>query len=167
MELPDFKIVFRGYDQEPVDQAWEELDRQLSEANATNKELRLQINSLREQNTEWGNRIKQYEQMEKDLRDALISAQRIATQVKEEATIQANELLLTARSEFETMINEANRISELKENEADTLLIKKRAEIDQVDDQLKNLVEQKTELQTQVDQCSYYLEMAKGVLKLS
>lgn len=167
MELPDFKIVFRGYDQEPVDQAWEELDRQLSEANATNKELRLQINSLREQNSEWGNRLKNYEQMEKDLRDALITSQRIATQVKEEATAQANELLLTARSEFETMINEANRISELKENEADTLLIKKRAEIDQVDDQLKNLVEQKNELQAQVDQCSYYLEMAKGVLQLS
>ena len=164
MEAPDFKRVIRGYDPEAVDQAWAERDRQLSEANATNKELRLQINSLREQNSEWGNRLKYFEQIEKDLRDALLSAQRIANQVKEEATKQANELIQSARSESETLLNEATRISELKEIEAETLLIDKQVEIIQIEEQIQGLAEQKAELQTLVDQAIHYLEMVMGLL---
>ncbi len=165
METPDFKRVIRGYDPEAVEQAWAETDRQLSEANALNKELRLQINSLREQNSEWGNRLKNYEQIEMDLRDALLSAQRIANQLKEEATKQANDLIQSARSESETLLYEANRISELKEVEAETLLINKRAEISQIEDQIQELVEQKTEIQTLVNQAMQYLETVKGLLE--
>ena len=163
MEMPDFKRVIRGYDPEAVDQAWAETDRQLSEANAAHKELRLQINSLREQNSEWGNRLKNYEQIEKDLRDALLSAQRIANQVKDEATKQADELMQSARNESETLLSEATRISESMEIEIETKLIEKRMEILQIEEQIKGLAEQKTELQTQVDQAIRYLEMAKGL----
>lgn len=155
----------RGYDPEAVDQAWTEMDDQLSVVNANNKELRLQINSLREQNAEWGNRLKHYEQIENDLRDALLSAQRIASQVKEEATQQADELLQSARSESETILSEANRISESKEVEAETMLQEKREEIIQLDEQIQGLVEQKAELQTHVDQAIRYLEMVKGLLE--
>ena len=164
MESPDFKRVIRGYDPEAVDQAWAETDRQLSEANATNKELRLQINSLREQNLEWGNRLKYYEQIEKDLRDALLSAQRIANQVKEEATKQANELIQSTRSESEMLLNEATRHSELKEIEVETLLTDKRLEIIQIEEQIRGLADQKTELQTLVDQAIQHLEMVMGLL---
>lgn len=164
METPDFKRVIRGYDPEAVDQAWAETDRQLSEANATNKELRLQINSLREQNLEWGNRLKYYEQIEKDLRDALLSAQRIANQVKEEATKQANELIQSTRSESETLLSEATRLSELKEIEVETLLIDKRLEIVQIEEQIQSLAEQKAEIQTLVDQAIHHLEMVMGLL---
>jgi len=163
LEMPDFKRVIRGYDPEAVDQAWAETDRQLSEANAAHKELRLQINSLREQNSEWGNRLKNYEQIEKDLRDALLSAQRIANQVKDEATKQADELMQSARNESETLLSEATRISESMEIEIETKLIEKRMEILQIEEQIKGLAEQKTELQTQVDQAIRYLEMAKGL----
>ena len=161
METPDFKRVIRGYDPEAVDQAWAETDRQLSEANATHKELRLQINSLREQNSEWGNRLKYYEQLEKELQDAILSAQRIANQVKDEATKQADELRQSARNESETLLSEATRISESMEIEVETKLIEKRREILQIEEQIKGLAEQKTELQTQVDQAIRYLEMAK------
>lgn len=163
METPDFKRVIRGYDPEAVDKAWAETDRQLSEANAAHKELRLQINSLREQNSEWGNRLKHYEQIERDLRDALLSAQRIANQVKDEATKQADELRQFARNESETLLSEATRISESMEIEVETKLIEKRREILQIEEQIKGLAEQKTELQTQVDQAIRYLEMAKGL----
>lgn len=163
METPDFKRVIRGYDPEAVNQAWAETDRQLSEANAAHKELRLQINSLREQNAEWGSRLKNYEQMEKDLRDALLSAQRIANQVKDEATKQANELIQSARIESETLLSEATRISESLEIEIETKLIEKRMEILQIEEQITGLDEQKTELQTQVDQVIRYLELAKGL----
>lgn len=162
METPDFKRVIRGYDPETVDQAWAETDRQLSEANAAHKELRLQINSLREQNSEWGNRLKHYELIERDLRDALLSAQRIANQVKDEATRQADELMQSARNESETLLSEATRISESMEFEVETKLLEKRMEILQIEEQIKGLAEQKTGLQTQVDQAIRYLEMAKG-----
>ena len=163
METPDFKRVFRGYDPEAVDQAWAETDRQLSESNAAHKELRLQINSLREQNSEWGNRLKHYEQIEKDLRDALLSAQRIANQVKDEATKQADELMQSARQESETLISDATRNTESMESEVETKLIEKRMEILQIEEQIKGLSEQKTEIKVQVDQAIRYLEMAKGL----
>lgn len=162
METPDFKRVIRGYDPEAVDQAWAETDRQLSEANAAHKELRLQINSLREQNAEWGNRLKHYEEIEKDLRDALLSAQRIANQVKDEATKQSDELMHSARNESETMLSEASRIAESMEIDVETKLIEKRMEVLQIEEQIKGLAEQKDKLQTQVDQAIRYLELAKG-----
>lgn len=164
METPDFKRGFRGYDPEAVDQAWAETDRQLSEANSANKELRLQINSLRDQNTEWENRLKYYEQIEKDLRDALVSAQRIASQVKEEAKIQAEAIMQSARIESETLLTEATRISDSKENEIQTMLIEKRMEIVRIEEQIQGLTEQKRELQTLVEQAMDYLEMIKGLM---
>lgn len=163
METPEFKRVIRGYDPEAVDQAWAETDRQLSEANAAHKELRLQINSLREQNSEWGNRLKNYELIEKDLRDALLSAQRIANQVKDEAIKQADELLQSARNESELLLSEATRISESMETEIETKLVEKRMEILQIEEHINDLAEQKTKLQTQVDQAIRYLEMAMGL----
>ena len=163
METPDFKRVMRGYAPEAVDQAWAESDRQLSEANAAHKELRLQINSLREQNNEWRNRLKHYEQIERDLQDALLSSQRIANQVKDEATKEAADLLQSARAESETLLSEATLFSESMESEVETKLTEKRNEILQIEEQIKGLTEQKTELQTQVDQAICYLEMAKGL----
>ena len=164
METSEFKRVIRGYDPEAVDQAWAETDRQLSEATASNKELRIQINSLREQNSEWGNRLKYYDQIEQDLRDALLSAQRIANQVKEEATKQADLLTQSARSESETLISEATRICESKEIEVDTILMEKRQEIILIDEQIQELVAQKTELQTLVEQARQSLKMVMGLL---
>lgn len=165
METPDFKRVMRGYDPEAVDQAWADIDRQFTEANAANKELRLQINSLREQNSEWGNRLKYYEQIESDLRDALLSAQRIANQVKEEATKQADELLQAARNESETLITEATRISEAKELEVETMLEDKRIEILQIEEQIQGLTKKKAEIQTLVDQTIHYLEKATELME--
>jgi len=164
LETSAFKRVIRGYDPEAVDQAWAETDRQLSEATAANKELRLQISSLREQNLEWGNRLKYYEQIEQDLRDALLSAQRIANQVKEEAIKQADLLTQSARSESETLISEATRISESKAIEVETILMEKRQEIIQIDEQIQELVAQKTELQTLVEQARHSLKTVMGLL---
>jgi len=166
LETPDFKRVIRGYDPEAVDQAWVETDRQLSEANAAHKELRLQLNSLREQNTEWGNRLKHYEQIEKDLRDALLSAQRIANQVKDEAKKDADKLMESALNESETMLSEATRISESMEIDVETKLVERRMEVLQIEEQIKGLADQKAELQTQVDQAIRYLEMAKEVFTI-
>ena len=163
METPDFKRVIRGYDPEAVDEAWAETDRQLSEANAAHKELRLQINSLREQNLEWGNRLKQYEQIEKDLRDALLSSQRIANQIKDEATKQVDELMQSAIIESDTLVSEATRISKSMELEIESKLIEKRMEVLQIEEQINGLVQQKAKMQVHVDQAMGYLEMVKNL----
>jgi cell division initiation protein len=47
------------------------------------------------------------------------------------------------------------------ESEVETKLLEKRMEILQIEEQIKGLTEQKTELKTQVDQGIRYLEMAK------
>ena len=164
METPDFKRVIRGYDPEAVDQAWAETDRQLSEANAAHKELRLQINSLREQNSEWGNRLKHYETIEKDLQDALLSSQRIANQIKDEATKQVDELMQSAITESDTLLSEATRNAKSMETEIETKLVEKRHEVLQLEEQINGLADQKTEIQGYVDQAIGYLEMVKKLL---
>ena len=140
------------------------LKEQNSESNDENKELRTQIDSLQEQSTETGNRLKYFEQIEKDIMGALLSAQRIATQVKEEATKQADELLQSARSESETLLSETTRTIKLKVNDAQTLLIHKQSQINLIEEQLQGLSKQKTELQARVDQVINFMELAVGML---
>ncbi|MFZ3373489.1 MAG: DivIVA domain-containing protein, partial [Desulfitobacteriaceae bacterium] len=105
LERPDFKRVLRGYDRVEVEQSWAEISSMVTDSNAAIKEMKLQLNSLREQNTEWGNRLKNYEKMESDLRDALIGAQRIAKQVQEDAEHKAEELLSSAQLEVIALLN--------------------------------------------------------------
>jgi cell division initiation protein len=162
--MPDFKRVIRGYEPEAVDKAWAEMDRQLSEANAASKELRSQFNSLREQNTECGNRLTNYEKIETDLRDALLSAQRIANQVREEASKNAEELIKSARDESEAIIKEANRLSEFKETELETLLFEKKQEVIRIEDQIQELMKKKVELHTLVEKSLQHLETVQGLL---
>ncbi|MDA8227246.1 MAG: DivIVA domain-containing protein [Desulfitobacterium hafniense] len=157
MELPNFKRVMRGYDPEAVEQAWADLQRQVAEANASNKELRLQINSLREQNNEWGNRLKAYEKMERDLRDALLSAQRIAAQLQDEAQQKAEELLTSARSESEKTIAEAHKLAELKEAEIDNLIADKRHEQITLEQRIEELSQVKDDLERRVEQAGKYV----------
>ncbi|SPF43534.1 Small-conductance mechanosensitive channel (modular protein) [Candidatus Desulfosporosinus infrequens] len=135
-----------------------------SESSATNNELRLQIDGLRVKNSECENRLKYYEQIERDMSDALLSAQRIANQVKEEATKQADDLLQSARSESETLLNETTRISKLKVNDAETLFIHKKSQIILIEEQIQVLSEQETDLQKRIDQVTDFLEMARGLL---
>ena len=228
MDTPEFKRVIRGYDQEAVEHAWSEIQLQLFQSNAANNELRLQFNSLREQNSESNvannelrlqidslqeqnsksnttnnelrlqidsleeqnsesnaanneltiqinslqeqnseceNRLKYYEQIEKDIVNVLLSAQQIANREKEEASKQADNLIQSARSESETLLTETTRILKLKENESEKLILNKQSKILLIEERIKELVEQKTELQTRVDQAINFLEMAMGLLE--
>ncbi|MDQ7094946.1 DivIVA domain-containing protein [Desulfosporosinus sp. PR] len=163
--MPNFKRVIRGYEPEAVDQAWAEMDRQLSEANAANKELRLQINNLKEQNTERGNRLKDYEGIEKDLRDALLNAQRISTQMKEEAAKETEELIQSARAESKALIDEATQISESKEAEIELLLMDKKQKVIAVEEQIRELTSKKSDLQALVEQSIQHLDIVQRILR--
>ena len=162
--MPDFKRVMLGYDPDTVDQALADIDRQFTEANAANKELRLQINNLREQNSEWEKRLKHYEEIEIDLRDALLNAQRIANQIKDEATKQADELRESARKESEAIIAEAARIAKSKQHQAEAMLSEKRTKINKMDEQIRQLAETKAELQALVEQTLGHLAKASELL---
>lgn len=151
LERPDFKRVMRGYDREEVEQSWTEITRMLTDSNAAYKELKLQINSLREQNTEWGNRLKNYEKMESDLRDALISAQRIAKQVKEEAEYQAEELLSSAKLEVETLLSEARENIEKREEEINYLLLENQVKISDMENEIDELTSKKEQIKQKVE----------------
>ncbi|AHF06886.1 DivIVA domain-containing protein [Desulfitobacterium metallireducens] len=166
MESLNFRKIMRGYDPDEVDNAYAELQHKLDEANASNRELRLQINSLREQNAEWGNRLKSYEGMEKDLRDAMLSAQRVAGQVKDNAEQDAQTLLENAKNEVETLLHESTqraeqRVAELKEEE-----IKTEASLNQLQDQVSELTLEKEALEIRMEKASAQLELLRQTLEL-
>lgn len=117
LELPNFKKVMRGYDPESVEQAWEELERHVSEANTANKDLRLQLNTLRDQNNELFERIREYEKIDADLRDALLSAQRIANQVKTDAENQSAAIIASARAEADELLIASRQEASLRQAE--------------------------------------------------
>ena len=140
------------------------MDRQFSDANAANKELRLQINSLHEQNSEWGTRLKHYEQIESDLRDALLSAQRIANQVKKEAEKNVEELLSSARIERENILQETARLAELRTAELEATLEERRLEIAESEEQIRQLTKRRLELQALVERSFRHLESIQTLL---
>jgi cell division initiation protein len=164
LELPNFKRVMRGYDPEEVDKAWAEFQRNLAEANASNRELRLQVNSLREQNNEWGNRLKSYEKMELDLRDALLSAQRVANQVRDEAKRNAEQVLEQARIDAESRITETQlqadrQLSELEESTA----IKTKL-LSDLEEKISELSTRKEILEERMDKAQVQLEYLQRLL---
>ena len=165
LERPDFKLVMRGYDREEVDQSWTEMTRMVTDANATNKELKLQLNSLREQNTEWGNRLKNYEKMETDLRDALITAQRIAKQVKEEAEHKAEELLSSARLEVIALLNEAQEDIQKREEETNRQMLDNQIKISTMEDEIFELSSRKDEIGKRVERISTLFASIQHTLK--
>lgn len=165
MELPNFKRVMRGYDTEEVDKAWAESHRNLAEANASNRELRLQINSLREQNTEWGNRLKSYEKIELDLRDALLSAQRVANQVKEEAECSAQQVLDQAKSDAETLRTDTQFQAEKKVSELEEIVSIKTELLSELEEKIYKLTIQKEVLEARMEQAQVQLDLLRDVLE--
>jgi cell division initiation protein len=166
MESLTFKKIMRGYDPDEVDKAYMEIQHKLDEANASNRELRLQINSLREQNGEWGNRLKSYEEMEKDLRDALLSAQRVAGQVKENAEQDAQLLIENAKTEAETLFTESTqsveqRVAELKEEE-----MQAQSSLNELQERISELRLEKEELETRMEKAATQLEILRQTLDM-
>lgn len=164
LDLPSFKRVMRGYDPEEVEHAWSEIQRFVSELNANHKELKLQVNSLREQNQEWENRLKSYQSIEKDLRDALLSAQRIANQVEEEAQHKADTLLATAQDEATRIMDEAKQWADNKTAEVDDLLTKRQTEIAELQQEYNELIGLKTNLAKQIEESIIHLKAIKELL---
>jgi len=165
--LANIKIVLRGYDPETVEQAWNELENQLAQTNATSKELRLQLNSLQEQNNEWSNRLKVYEKMESDLRDALLSAQRIANQVQAEANQQAQARLTEAQQEAETLVEDAQRFADTKSAELEQQLIERQITLQTLKEEIQTLRDQEQELSSVMSNALVHFQALQALLAIA
>lgn len=130
-----FKQAFRGYNRREVNLELEDMNAQLIDAVSSGKELKMQIGSLKEQNAELKDRIKEYQEIEKDLRDAFISGQQMANRVMGEATKKAEGIVSSAQVQNETL-----------------------------NEQIRALTDQKIELQMSVDRVMGYLVDAKNEL---
>lgn len=164
LELPNFKRVMRGYEPEGVEQAWEELQRHLGEANTANKDLRLQLNTLRDQNSELLERINYYEKIESDLRDALLSAQRVANQVKEDAGSQSALIIAGARAEADELVHAARQEAALRQAELEEFFQSSEQAKTQLELEITELTARKYDLEQQVETAYQGLVEIKEIL---
>ncbi|MDI6812375.1 MAG: DivIVA domain-containing protein [Desulfitobacteriaceae bacterium] len=164
IEFPNFKRVVRGYEPEAVEEAWTQLKREIEEVSAANKELRLQVNSLREQNSELRTRLKDYEQVERDLRDAMIAAQRLAGQIREEAQTRAETQLAAAQAEAEAILQQAQTEAQAKLSSLTAETQDKEEEIAHLLEELSRLTTDKEGLQHRVTETLKFLAEAKAIL---
>ena len=108
-----FKRAFLGYNKREVNLELEDMDNRLSNALDSGKELKMQTSSLKEQNTDLKDRIKEYQEIERDLRDALIAGQLMAGRIMGEAKAQAETLneeiqaLVDRKAELQIVVDQA------------------------------------------------------------
>ncbi len=164
LDLPGFKRVMRGFDPEEVEKAWAEMRQQVFDLTAAKKELELQVNSLREQNREWEHRVRSYEQIEKDLRDAMLSTQRIANQVEEEARRQSESILTEAKQEADTLVTQARQTAESKLAEVDRIMEERRTDIANLEVDYTKLQSLKVKLDNQLEHAIVHLQAVQEIL---
>lgn len=164
IEEPTFKRVMRGYDIEEVKQSWAEMSQIIANQNAANVELKLQINSLREQNSEWENRLKNYEQMEIDLRDAVISTQRMARKMKEESEQKTEEILGSARTEAENILTKAIEDARRIEEENNNLLSENQIRLSELGNNINELTVKKDKMKQKVEKASALLASMQNII---
>lgn len=165
IEEPTFKRVMRGYDIEEVKQSWAEMSQIIANQNAANIELQLQINSLKEQNNEWGNRLKNYEKMETDLRDAVISTQKMSKQAREEAELKSEELLESARLEAENILNKAMEDANKRDEEISNQITENQAKVLELGQQIDELTSKKEELKEKVERACALLTAIRDTMQ--
>jgi cell division initiation protein len=165
IEEPTFKRVMRGYDIEEVKQSWAEMSQIIANQNAANVELKLQITSLKEQNSEWVNRLKNYEQMEIDLRDAVINTQKMARKMREESEQKTENMLGSARTEAENILSKAIVDARKIEDENNDLLSKNQIRLLELDDEIKELTAKKEKIKQQVEKVSALLASMQNIIQ--
>jgi cell division initiation protein len=165
IEEPTFKRVMRGYDIEEVKQSFAEMSQVIANQNAANVELKLQINSLRKQNSEWENRLTNYEQMETDLRDAIISTQKMARKIQEENEQKTEEILGSAQTEAENILNKAIEDARRIEEENNNLLSENQARILELENEINELSLKKEKMKQKVEKVTAKLASMQNIIQ--
>jgi DivIVA domain-containing protein len=96
----EFPKGLRGYDQARVDSFREQVAEELERLTRLNQELDTQVRSLTEQ-------LRGFRDRDKALNDALVSAQQLRADVREQSEREAQLILREARSEADRILQEA------------------------------------------------------------
>ena len=111
----DFGSALRGYDKARVDQFRDQVADELERLTRVNQELEAKAKGFHEQ-------LRAFRERDKALNDALISAQQLRAETREQADREAQLILREARAEGERLVEEAR-----------TEVRRLRAEIDALD----------------------------------
>ncbi len=98
----DFGSALRGYDKARVDQFRDQVAEELERLTRANTELEAKAKGFHEQ-------LRAFRERDKALNDALITAQQLRAETREQAEREAQLILREARAEGEKLIEEAKR----------------------------------------------------------
>jgi DivIVA domain-containing protein len=98
----DFRKVMRGYDPEAVDNFLDEVGARFEELVRENATLAGRVGSM-------SDAIADYRERERAMNEALVSAQQLREDMREQATREADFLLREARAEAERIVAESRR----------------------------------------------------------
>jgi DivIVA domain-containing protein len=121
----EFGKALRGYDPERVDQFREQVAEELERLSRLNQDLDAKARGFHEQ-------LRAFRERDKAINEALVSAQQLRGEIREQADKEAQLIIREARAEGERMIEEA------------------RAEIRRMEDQLASLDRQRRAFLAQV-----------------
>ncbi|MBI1808468.1 MAG: DivIVA domain-containing protein [Gemmatimonadetes bacterium] len=121
----DFGTALRGYDKARVDQLREQVADELERLSRVNQELEAKAKGFHEQ-------LRAFRERDKALNDALISAQQLRAETKEQAEREAQLTLREAHAEAERLVEEARAEVRRLRAELDALDRSRRTHIAQM-----------------------------------
>ena len=121
----DFGSALRGYDKTRVDQFRDQVADELERLTRVNQELEAKAKGFHEQ-------LRAFRERDKALNDALISAQQLRAETREQADREAQLILREARAEGEKLLEEARVDVRKLKGEIDALERSRRTHIAQL-----------------------------------
>lgn len=121
----DFGSQLRGYDKTRVDQFRDQVSDELERLTRVNQELEAKAKGFHEQ-------LRAFRERDKALNDALISAQQLRAETREQADREAQLILREARAEGEKTLEEARADVRRLQSELDALDRTRRAYLAQM-----------------------------------
>ncbi len=110
----DFGSALRGYDKTRVDQFRDQVAEELERLTRANSELEAKAKGFHEQ-------LRAFRERDKALNDALITAQQLRAETREQAEREAQLILREARAEGEKLVEESRRAVRRLEEQVDAL----------------------------------------------
>jgi DivIVA domain-containing protein len=121
----DFGSAMRGYDRRRVDQFREQLADELERLTRLNGELEAKARNFHEQ-------LKHYRERDKAINEALVSAQQLREEVKEQAAREADLMRREAEASAQELVAEARRQVTAMQGEIEQLDRTRRAYLAQL-----------------------------------
>lgn len=121
----DFGSAMRGYDRQRVDQFREQLADELERLIRINGELEAKVRSVHEQ-------LKHYRERDKAINEALVSAQQLREEVKEQAAREADLMRREAEQAAQRIVADAQRQAASMQGDVDQLDRTRRAYLAQL-----------------------------------